>query len=198
MITVAEKGSPATTVVAPNLERIGYGNESIPGDGSGLSIIGLTDETSNLTTISFPVLTSTGGAFVWVVNPLITNVTGFPVLATVGDVLFGPLTITGDFTSVAFPALTSVREGIVIESTGSSFRCPFNITPKIVGSGYCVSCQYLPNTNELPSSTCNSGPTQTAVKPTASLTTTAGTNPTETGKASGASTLILRVINLIR
>jgi hypothetical protein len=182
-----EKGAPTTTVVFPNLERIGYGNESVPGIGNGLSIMGLYGETSNLTTISFPALTSIPGEIEWPqVNPLMTNVTGFPVLASVGDVLSSGVGILGQFASLAFPALTSVGAGIIIESTDPSFRCPSNIVPKIVPSGDCVVCEYMPTLNLAASGTCNSQATQTTASPTA---TGAGTNSAATGKASGASTL---------
>jgi hypothetical protein len=189
-ITVSEDGSPTTTVVFPNLERIG------PPNGTHASIgynLGISTESSNVTTVSFPALTSIGGDFDWdEVNSLVTNVSGFPVLAAIGDVSPGVLSISGAFASLELPALDFVSAGIIIESTNPSFRCPSNITPKLLHSGYCLTCQYLPdNGSELPAQVCYGEATQTVGNPTTSPTATgAGTNsPTETGKASGASTL---------
>jgi hypothetical protein len=124
-----------------------------------------------VTTVSFPALNSIGGDFDWdQVNSLVTNVTGLPVLAATGDVDNGTLGINGNFASLELPAL-DFGGAIRIESTNPSFRCPSNITPKLLHRGYCPTCQYLrDNGSESPAQICTSAGTQTAGNPTASLT----------------------------
>jgi hypothetical protein len=196
-IILVDHKAPTTSIVAPNLERIGYGNEG-NGDGSGLSISGIPGEPWNLTTTSFPALTAIAGQFTYVtVNPLVTTVTGFPLLSTVAEVVGGLLYINGSFANVQLPALTAVGEGILISSTDPSFQCPSNIeNSKLVSNSYCIYCGYIDSQSAFPtSSICNSGPNPTpavgtgAIGGTASTTTTIAAKPTSTGKTSGASAL---------
>jgi hypothetical protein len=184
-ITVSDAEAATTTIIAPNLQRVGYGNDS----DSAMTIQGPRLETWNLTNTSFPALTDVGGSFTYQTGPFVTAVTGFPVLATIGNVQgAGEFYVNGSFASVEFPALASVVHGeIMIQTTNPSFKCPSNITPKIVTYPNCVLCQYVSAPLDL---ICPANPasSQTTVGNTPSITNTAGTTPpTATGKTSGAS-----------
>jgi hypothetical protein len=85
-IMVQDSEAATTTLVAPNLQRVGFGNES---SDSAISIQGPRGETWNLVNTSFPALTSTGGTFYYQTSPFLTAVTGFPVLATIVEVQDG-------------------------------------------------------------------------------------------------------------
>jgi len=179
LITVQDAEAATTTIVAPNLQRVGYGNDS----DSAMSIQGPRLETWNLTNTSFPALTDVGGSFTYQTGPFLTAVTGFPVLATIGNVQgAGEFYVNGSFASVQFPALASVIKGeIIIQTTNPSFKCPSNITPKIVTYPNCVLCQYVKAPVNL---VCPANPAGN----TPSITNTAGTTtPTAAGKTSGAS-----------
>jgi hypothetical protein len=184
LITVEDTEAATTTFVAPNLQRVGYGNDS---DGA-MTIRGPRLDTWNLTNTSFPALTDVGGSFTYQTGPFVTAVTGFPVLATIGDVQgAGDFYVNGSFASVEFPALNSVVKGeVMIETTDPSFKCPSNITPKIVTYPNCIVCQYFGPKSEV-SLDC---PANSEDSPTPSITSTAGTTaPTATRKTSGASAL---------
>jgi hypothetical protein len=186
-ITVEDAEAATTTLVAPNLQQVGYGNES---SDSAISIQGPRGETWNLTNTSFPALTSVGGSFSYQTSPLLTAVTGFRVLATISNVQAGELFVNGSFASVQFPALTSVSGEILIQTTNPSFKCPSNITPKLVTFPNCVVCQDYVDT---PNNMACAAQSQSTVGNTPSITNTAGTNtagtttPTAAGKTSEAS-----------
>jgi hypothetical protein len=193
-IEVLDAYVPTKSFVAPNLARIGYGNENT-GTGAALSISAF-EVSWNLTTTSFPALTAVGGAFDFLsVNPLVTTLTGFPLLSTVGQQLAGGIYINGSFSGIQLPSLTAVGGGIIISSTDPSFQCPSNIeNPKIVEHGECVNCGYITTYEGIPTpALCNSGanPTlavvTTAAGDTTSTANTATAKPSSTGKTSGAS-----------
>jgi hypothetical protein len=194
--------APTTSIVAPNLERIGYGGQS--GDPLELNILNVMGETWNLTTTSFPALTAIGGGFALTVNPSVSTVTGFPLLATVSEVLLsGGLIINGSFSGIELPALAAVGGEIVIATDDTSFQCPSNIdNSKIINYPYCIFCGYVanyadfqPTPSQLTCGKSGSNP-NTAVGPvgttatagTASTSSTATAKPSSTGKTSGAST----------
>lgn len=180
--------SSTTSFIAPNVKTIGYGNATEQGGGD--CVLGF--DSSGVTNVSFPALTSVSGGFTYIVNPMVTDVTGFPLLAQIeasDDEAGSALYINGSFNVLQLPDLTFVNGSIWIQSSSSSFRCPSNITPKIVPSSDCISCGVA--TGPLPSlaSTCNggAGPTKTAVGgiPTG---VTASITGAASAKATGAKT----------
>jgi hypothetical protein len=183
-ITVLDEECPTTTVVFPNLQTVG--NNS----GAELAIQGPRLETWNLTNTSFPALTAVGGSFTYQTGPFLTGVvTGFPILATIGETLIrgvraGELLINGSFSNIEFPALEAVGGEIIITSTDSSFKCASNLTPKLVTYPNCVVCQYVLAPLDL---ICGGPPGSTA-SVTAIGTNIPGTTPTATGKTSSAAT----------
>src|SRR5579859_3295044 len=100
-----------------------------PGTNSGL----LVYDFAWLNTLSFPMLNSIGGDFLFAQNPSVQSINGFPNLSRIG----GNLNITGNFDAIDFPRLNSVGGTIYIQSTSSKFQCPNNL--KTLGNvpGHC-------------------------------------------------------------
>lgn len=168
--------SPTTTLIAPGLKTIG--NSTSTGD----LIFPFLIDSGTPTNISFPALTTIAGGFHYeTVNSAITDFTGFPLLAQIGVEVF----INGSFKSLELPSLTFVDGQILIASSSPSFKCPSNITPKIVPECEDVTCGYgdllngisppqsdnCPNGGATASGTTGDSPSSTA---TAGATTTSG------------------------
>lgn len=94
------------------------------GTSSNLSI----SNCSSLTTASFPQLKSIGGGFIIFNNSDLLNINGFPLLQNIS----GDVDLLGDFNNLSLPSLTYVGGGIDIQSSSSSFKCPF---PSIRSNG---------------------------------------------------------------
>jgi hypothetical protein len=106
--------SSITTISAPNLTLV----------GSSLSIVNCTD----LTNTSFPQLTDIGGTFLIANNTDLQTIGGFNAVQTVG----GSIDWTGSFDNASLPAISDVRGGVNVQSSSSSFQCPF---PDIQNNG---------------------------------------------------------------
>lgn len=90
-----------TSFLAPNLTSTKSGTVAFVGN-------------PNLKNVTFPKLTSLGGALLIANNTALGEVSGFPVLKTVG----GAIKLRGSFTKVEFPALNDVKGAFDISSTG--------------------------------------------------------------------------------
>jgi len=96
------------SVSAPNLTTI----------ESSLSFVNC----SALTNLSFPQLTTIGGTFLIANNTALTTIGGFNQVSTVG----GSIDWTGSFDNASLPAITDVRGGVNVQTSSSTFQCPFS------------------------------------------------------------------------
>jgi len=102
--TLSVKSNFITSLSAPNLTKT----------GSDLSIVA----NSALTNITMGALTTTGGGALLIANnSALLDIDGFGKLANMGA-----LDVTGNFTDVAFPALSDVMGGFNMQSSGN-FSC---------------------------------------------------------------------------
>jgi hypothetical protein len=81
----------------------------------------LTYNFATLTTMSFPMLISIGGDFLFAQNPSAKDVqSGFPTLSAIR----GNLDLTGNFNNVE---IAKFGGKVHIETTSASFQCPTNL-----------------------------------------------------------------------
>lgn len=97
-------GSYMESVIAPNLTKVG-GDVAFVAD-------------SSLTNISMPLLETIGGALLIANNSALLDITGFNSLKSAG----GAVSISGNFTKAAFPALADVQ-GTFNAQTSGNFSC---------------------------------------------------------------------------
>lgn len=90
-----------TSFNAPNLTSTKTGDISFVGN-------------SQLTNITFPVLTAIGGGLLIANNTGLDEITGFPKVKSVG----GAVKLRGNFTDVEFPSLNDVKGAFDVSSTG--------------------------------------------------------------------------------
>ena len=103
-----------SSISAPNLTMV----------GSSLSFVNCT----SLTNMSFPQLTSIGGTFLIANNTQLSTIGGFDQVTTIG----GSIDWTGSFNNASLPAINDVRGGVNVQSSSSTFQCPF---PNIQSNG---------------------------------------------------------------
>jgi hypothetical protein len=103
-----------TAISAPNLTLI----------GSSLSFVNC----SSLTNLSFPQLQTIDGTFLIANNSALKTIAGFDKVSVVG----GSIDWTGSFDNASLPAISDVRGGVNVQSSSSSFQCPF---PEIQNNG---------------------------------------------------------------
>ncbi|OBT51270.1 hypothetical protein VE04_09184 [Pseudogymnoascus sp. 24MN13] len=97
-------GSYMESVMAPNLTKVG-GDVAFVAD-------------SSLTNISMPLLETIGGGLLIANNSKLLDITGFPALKSAA----GAISISGNFTKAAFPALADVQ-GTFNAQTSANFSC---------------------------------------------------------------------------
>ncbi|OBT88863.1 hypothetical protein VE02_01908 [Pseudogymnoascus sp. 03VT05] len=97
-------GSYMDSVLAPNLTKVG-GDVAFVAD-------------SSLTNISMPLLQTIGGGLLIANNSKLLDITGFPALKSAA----GAISISGNFTKAAFPALADVQ-GTFNAQTSAKFSC---------------------------------------------------------------------------
>ncbi|KFZ17399.1 hypothetical protein V501_01741 [Pseudogymnoascus sp. VKM F-4519 (FW-2642)] len=97
-------GSYMESVMAPNLTKVG-GDVAFVAD-------------SSLTNISMPLLETIGGGLLIANNSKLLDITGFPALKSTA----GAISISGNFTKAAFPALADVQ-GTFNAQTSAKFSC---------------------------------------------------------------------------
>src|SRR5271170_2827242 len=174
-----------TSIVAPNLKTIGYSNSTSQQDYYDVDHQLLIAGGSYTT--SFPALTSIQGVFSYA-NYNLPALNGFPVLNTVGGILFN-----GSYSSVDLPALVTA-DSISITSSNPSFQCPSNIATNFnCNITYCayspagtLPAPYNCNPDE-PTGTPGNGPTPVVTtSATVDGTATSATKDTGAAKASGA------------
>ena len=97
-------------------------------EANGLTVVGMGTSSnlsisncSSLTTASFPQLKSIGGGFNIFSNSVLLNINGFPLLQNIS----GDVNLLGDFNNLSLPSLAYVGGGVDIQSSSSSFKCPF-------------------------------------------------------------------------
>jgi hypothetical protein len=143
---------------APNLTTV----------GQSLSFV----DNTQLTNISLPQLTIVDGTFQIANNTEITSIEGFPKLATVG----GAIDFSGNFTKADLPALSDVRGGFNLQSSGTIDCDGFNTAHNngvIKGSKYvCKGNQATPGTAGSTSTSTGSSPKKTGAAGRVSLSST--------------------------
>lgn len=113
-------GIPLTTLRAESLTKVGTENSGILVD----DLIGpfAFGYMPSLSSLYFPNLTYVGGLFGISNNTSLQTIDGFPLLSHVE----GSVVIKGNFTSISLPSLEYVGGNFYIESSFSSFECPFS------------------------------------------------------------------------
>jgi hypothetical protein len=112
-------GTAMTAFSAPGVQSVGLGSSS-PSNQNSLSML----NNAVLATVDFPSLEAIGGSLVIANNSALSDINGFPALASVG----GNVDLTGDFDSVSLPALDRVGGGVNIQSSNPDFQCPSSIS----------------------------------------------------------------------
>ncbi|KZF25673.1 hypothetical protein L228DRAFT_236746 [Xylona heveae TC161] len=137
---------------------------------TGGSLVFVSNE--GLTNISLPMLKTIGGGYQIANNTKLSQIDGFTKLATVA----GAIDFSGNFTSVALPALNDVRGGFNMQSSGQLDCSQFDkdhSNQVIKGTYTCKGLQAHPQTKGSGSSSGGSS-------------TSSGTSPSSTGKKSAA------------
>ena len=115
----------------------GLGLTAVATDENEFSTIGtglVISDYPNLTTLTFPSLKIIGSNFILTRNGRIVDLSGFENLTTVK----GNVDLTGNFQTVAMPALMNVSGSVNIQSTSDTFQCPFN--PDVVSGNNTFVC----------------------------------------------------------
>jgi hypothetical protein len=170
-----------TSITANNL------NSVATGDPSSTSLGFVISDYSGLTTLSFPNLTTVGSNVVLARNPSLQNINGFQSLSTV----HGNLDLTGNFNSIDLKNLNAVNGNINIQTTSKTFTCPSFSNVTVLGSINCAGNVAEPQPLSIDNST-TTPPNITPSQVSTSATTTQGSSPSNSGKASSSTYTITR------